>query len=147
MARSPALFHFSSAGLVKARQTAFESKSPGCLKVLFSSPRWERRLLRFLELSGVGKTVEDAVKRRGGPPGWTGKQRKVPRRISNFSSSVTAHHLSFPFALTHLVKGGTHTPRPAHNATLRAVDFFCRGHARKRRQPVSFVLVTGLHTP
>jgi len=38
-----------------------DDKSPGGLKVLLSSPRWERRLLRFLELSGVGRIVEDGV--------------------------------------------------------------------------------------
>jgi len=38
-----------------------EDKYPGVLKVLLSSPRWERRLLRFPELSGVGRIVEDRV--------------------------------------------------------------------------------------
>jgi len=38
-----------------------EDKSPGGLEVLLSSPRWERRLLRSLELSGVGKIVEDGI--------------------------------------------------------------------------------------
>jgi hypothetical protein len=29
--------------------------------MLLNNPRWERRLLRFLELSGVGKVVEDGT--------------------------------------------------------------------------------------
>jgi hypothetical protein len=45
----------------KRIQEAFEDKSPGGLKVLLSSPRWERRLLRFLDLSGVSKIVENGV--------------------------------------------------------------------------------------
>jgi hypothetical protein len=31
------------------------------VRVLLSNPRWERRLLRFLELSGVGRTVEGGL--------------------------------------------------------------------------------------
>jgi len=38
---------------------AWEGKNPGSIKVLLSNPRWERRLLCFLELSGVGRVVED----------------------------------------------------------------------------------------
>jgi len=38
-----------------------EDKFPGGLKVLLSSLRWERRLLRFLELSGVGRIVESGA--------------------------------------------------------------------------------------
>jgi hypothetical protein len=55
---------------VEARRVAWEleDKSLGSLKVLLSSPRWELRLLKFLELSGVGKIVEP-TKRREGPPG------------------------------------------------------------------------------
>jgi len=34
-------------------------QEPGSVRVLLSNPRWERRLLRFLELSGVGRIVED----------------------------------------------------------------------------------------
>jgi hypothetical protein len=33
-------------------------KEPGGIRVLLSNPRWESRLLRFLELSGVGRRVE-----------------------------------------------------------------------------------------
>jgi hypothetical protein len=49
--------HCGSARLVESRREAWEleNKSPGCLKVLLSSPRREHRLLKFLELSGVGK--------------------------------------------------------------------------------------------
>jgi len=45
------LLHCGNAKLVDDRRVAWElkDKSPGGL---FSSPRWERRLLKFLELSG-----------------------------------------------------------------------------------------------
>jgi len=44
-----------------AREEAWENKNPGSIRVLLSNPRWERRLLRFLELSGVGRVVEDGT--------------------------------------------------------------------------------------
>jgi hypothetical protein len=31
------------------------------MRVLLSNPRWERRLLRFVELSGVGRVMEDGA--------------------------------------------------------------------------------------
>jgi len=31
---------------------------PVSIRILLNNPRWERRLLRFLELSGVGRLVE-----------------------------------------------------------------------------------------
>jgi len=37
------------------------NKNPGSIRVLLSNPRWERRLLLFLELSGVGRVVEDGT--------------------------------------------------------------------------------------
>jgi len=41
-----------------AREEAWEGKDPRGIRVLLNNPRWERRLLRFLELSGVGRVVE-----------------------------------------------------------------------------------------
>jgi hypothetical protein len=38
-----------------------EGKDPGSIRVLLSNPRWERRLLRFLELSGVGRVMDDGA--------------------------------------------------------------------------------------
>jgi len=34
---------------------------PGSIRVLLSNPRWEKRPILFLELSGVGRIVESAV--------------------------------------------------------------------------------------
>jgi hypothetical protein len=36
-------------------------RDPGGIRVLLANPRWGSRLLRFLELSGVGGFVEDGV--------------------------------------------------------------------------------------
>ena len=52
----PATLH---AKLRAARAEAWEGKDPGSIRVLLNNPRWERRLLRPLELSGVGRTVGD----------------------------------------------------------------------------------------
>jgi hypothetical protein len=37
------------------------SNKPGGVRVLLANPRWERRLVRFLELSGVGRTMADGT--------------------------------------------------------------------------------------
>jgi len=59
MARSHVLLRCANARLRAAREEAWENKNPGSIRVLLSNPRWEWRLLRFLELPGVGTVVED----------------------------------------------------------------------------------------
>jgi len=39
----------------------WEGRNPRGIRMLLSDPRWESRLLRFLELSGVGRCVEGGV--------------------------------------------------------------------------------------
>ena len=59
MTRSHALLHCTNDNIRAARAEAWEGKDPGSVRVLLSNPRWERRLLRFLEpVSGVGRLVE-----------------------------------------------------------------------------------------
>jgi hypothetical protein len=58
MTRSHVLLHCPNATLAAARVEAWEGRNPGGIRVLLSNPRWERRLMRFLELSGVGRLVE-----------------------------------------------------------------------------------------
>jgi hypothetical protein len=50
-----------SANLVAARTEAWEDRYPGGVRVLLANPRWEKRLLRFLELSGVGRAIADGT--------------------------------------------------------------------------------------
>ena len=38
-----------------------EEKNPGGVRVLLANPRWERRFVRFLELSGMGKTMAEGT--------------------------------------------------------------------------------------
>jgi len=59
MTHSHALLHCNNAQLVEARRVAWEGRGPGSLRVFLMSSRWESRLLRFLELSGVGCVVEN----------------------------------------------------------------------------------------
>jgi hypothetical protein len=54
MTRSHALLHFPDATLVAARVEAWEGRNLGGVRVLLANPSWESRLLRFLELFGVG---------------------------------------------------------------------------------------------
>jgi hypothetical protein len=54
MTRSHVMFHCTNTRLVSARQEAW-----GNVRTLLGNPRWERRLLHFLELSGVGRVTEN----------------------------------------------------------------------------------------
>jgi len=61
MIRSHVLLHCANPRLRAAREEAWENKNPGSIRVLLSNPRWERRLLRPLEMSGVGRVVGDGT--------------------------------------------------------------------------------------
>jgi hypothetical protein len=58
MTRSHALLHCPNATLAAARVEAWEGRNPGGVRVLLANPRWESTLLRFRELSRVGRFVE-----------------------------------------------------------------------------------------
>jgi hypothetical protein len=47
--------------LAASRVELWEGRNPSSIGVLLSSPRWEGRLLRYLELSGVGRFVEGGI--------------------------------------------------------------------------------------
>jgi len=59
MTRSHVLLHCPGEKVRTAREKAWEGKDPGSIRVLLSNPRWGRRLLRFLELSEVGRVMDD----------------------------------------------------------------------------------------
>jgi hypothetical protein len=61
MTRSYVLLHCNNARLAAARAETWEGRDPGGVRVLLANPRWERRLLKFLELSGVGRIVADGT--------------------------------------------------------------------------------------
>jgi len=61
MTRSHVLLHCRNDRLHRAREEAWEGKDPSSIRVLLGNPRWERRLLFFLELSEVGRVVEDGT--------------------------------------------------------------------------------------
>jgi len=44
-----------------ARVEAWKGRDPDGVRVLLSNPRWERRLVKFLELSGVGRRMADGT--------------------------------------------------------------------------------------
>jgi hypothetical protein len=65
MTRSHVLLHCPNAKLRAARTEAWEGKNPGGVRVLLANPRWERRLVKFLELSGVGRVMADGTDEEG----------------------------------------------------------------------------------
>jgi hypothetical protein len=65
LTRSHGLLRFSNGEIRAAREEAWEGKDPGRIRVLLSGPCWKRRLLKFLELLGVGRMMEDRVDEGG----------------------------------------------------------------------------------
>jgi hypothetical protein len=59
MIRSHVLLHYSNASIVVAKQDVWEGVLLGSIRVLLSNPCWEKRLLHFLELSGVGRVLDN----------------------------------------------------------------------------------------
>jgi hypothetical protein len=53
MNRSHILPHCPNERLRMARLEAWERKDPGGVRILLANPRWERRFVKFLELSGA----------------------------------------------------------------------------------------------
>ena len=85
MTRSHVLLHCKDPKLMKARSEAWEGKNPGGVRVLLANPRWERRFVRFLELSGVGRVMADGTdeesaysRRMDEWVAWEGR-RAIPR--------------------------------------------------------------------
>jgi hypothetical protein len=65
LTRPHVLLHCPNAKLRAARAEAWEGKTPGGVRVLLANPRWERRLVKFLELSGVGRVMADETDKDG----------------------------------------------------------------------------------
>jgi len=77
--------------------------------------------LRFLELSGVGRVVEDGTNEE---KTWAGRLDRwiVWEGEEKVAQGTHIDHLS-PFRLNPL--RGTHTPSFAHSALMRAMGFLC----------------------
>jgi hypothetical protein len=61
MTQSHVLLHCPNPRLRAARVKAWEGKDPGGVRVLLANPKWERRFVKFLELSGVGRVMADGT--------------------------------------------------------------------------------------
>ena len=91
MTRSHALLHCTNDKLRAARAEAWKGKDPGSIRVLLNNPRWERRLLRFLELSEAGRLVGDE------DPG--GQAGRVDCVVGGGEGRPVWHHVLFLFLL------------------------------------------------
>jgi hypothetical protein len=61
MSRAHVLLNCRNSRAVAARTDAWEGKHPGNVRRLLADPRWDKRFVRFLELSGVGRTLADGT--------------------------------------------------------------------------------------
>jgi hypothetical protein len=59
--RAHVLLNCRNHRVVAARAEACEGKSPGTVRRLLADPRLEKRFVRFLGLSGVGRTLADGT--------------------------------------------------------------------------------------
>jgi hypothetical protein len=132
MTRSHALLHCPNAMLATARVEAWEGRYPSSIGVLLSSPRWEGRLLRYLELSGVARFVEVGIEEDEGHAArmarWIVWEAEEGARFE--PGPVKAHQSppsSFGFSLLScLCKGDPHPENGAQHR-LGAEDLFCMG--------------------
>ena len=116
MSRSHTLLHCPNPRLSAARTEAWGANKPTGVRALLSNPRWERRLLIFLERSGVGRVVAGG---RDPDAAWANKRdRWVIWEGSRDPGNLVLIFLSF---LLQLARGLT--PETAHSAPLRSVDF------------------------
>jgi hypothetical protein len=61
MSQAHVLMNCRNPQVMAARAEAWEGKNPGSVRRLLADPRWEKRFVRFLELSGVGRTLADGT--------------------------------------------------------------------------------------
>jgi hypothetical protein len=61
MSRAHVLLSCRNPRVAAARTEDWEGKSLGSVRRLLADPRWEKRFVHFLELSGVGRTLADGV--------------------------------------------------------------------------------------
>jgi hypothetical protein len=141
MTRSHVFLNCRNPRLAAARAEAWEGKKPGNVRRLLADPRWEKRFVRFLELSGVGRTVEDGTDEESAYAermirGLRGKRRK--RRRIGYPPRGTAKLFlpfstcSFPFVVGFV--GGAPAPEDLRTAhlwksvdigVLRGLSFVC----------------------
>jgi len=112
MPRPHVLLHRPNTRFAAARVEAWEGKGPRSIP-----PRWETRLLKFLELSGVGRVVADGMDaeeaRAAKLDEWivgSGRDGRAEGKLITFSSLST-----------HLLRG-VHTPGFAHSVPMRVGD-------------------------
>jgi len=125
MTRSHVLLHCRNPKLMAARLEAWEGKNPGGVRVLLANPGWERRSVRFLELSGVGRTMADGTDeeaahaaRIDGLYGKLGEDGKSVGRVNLLPAC-------FSFSPFLCCMGVLLPPSLAHSAPWRVTDPLC----------------------
>jgi hypothetical protein len=124
----------------KSRVEAWEERNPGEIRVLLSNPGWEGRLLRFLELSGVGRFVEVGVDE---DEAYASRMDVGGGRGDGTRGAIILLGLFYylvVFSVCIICKGD---PYPENSAQRRlgAEDFLCLGVCTQGRRPVSLVFV------
>ena len=126
MVRSHVLLYRPNARLGTARVELWEGKGLGGVRVLLTSPRWEKRSLRFPELSGAGIVVAHGTNED------ESRAARMDEWIVWEAEEEAARGMRQPDHFFTVVSSvvnvsETHTARFAHSASLRAEDLLCCG--------------------
>jgi hypothetical protein len=97
----------------------------GAVSVCCSNPRWERRLVKFLELSRVRRTMADGTNEG---EAWAERMDRwivwETRGEGHVGGGGLSDTLFFFFSFSSMLRG-TYTPSSAHSAPMRTEDLFC----------------------
>jgi hypothetical protein len=112
-------------------------RNPGGVRVLLAGPRWERRFVKFLELSGVGRAVADGTDEDGARAArmdeWFGRRWK--RQPPGVGVKLG---FSLGFSFVSFCKGGSY-PESCAPRTAEVKDFICSSRLTEGHLLVPFV--------
>jgi len=99
-------------------------KEPRGVRVLLANPRWERRFVRFLELSGVGRAMADGTDEEAAHAArmdeWIVWETR--RGVGGLNCLLACFSFFFPFVYC---MGVLLPPSLAHSAPWRTTDPVC----------------------
>jgi hypothetical protein len=87
-----------------------EGRQPASIRTILAIPRWKARLLRFIELSGVGRVVDGEDETQAA---------RLDRWVGGGGEGRGVAVLFISFLLFPLFVQGNHTPIFAYSASLK----------------------------
>jgi hypothetical protein len=133
MTRAHVLMNCRNPQVASARGEAWKGKNAGSARRLIADPRWEKRFICYLELSGVGRTLADGTDEESAYaarldtwiPWQTEETTEVERSIPGVTASCSSRFLRvcFSFLLFGVLVGGSLAPDVPRTTHLRRVEY------------------------